>query len=374
MLRDLLLGVLFGTFTGLTPGIHVNTLAVLLNGALLPSLTLFAMGLTHTYLDAFPSTFLGIPDEGTALSILPAHRLVLAGKGMEVIRIALYSSFLGTLFFTPLVPLYLAIAPMYTFTIGKAVVLLLMILLVLTEKGTKKLWAASIVILSGLVGLMILRISLNEPLYHLLTGLFGVPVILIALFYETSEVSPGSAELEMDTKSLVLFSFMGTLLGMIASLVPAFTSSQAALIGSFFSKDERSFLAVVYSTNTANFLFSLVNFLETGRARNGIVMRMSPMGLSTLYTFILASLFVGILVMLYGEVISKILASIVFKIPYRALNLGVLVFLIILSAYFDGASGILALAASSIVGILAVLLGVKRTNCMGALMVPVLLG
>lgn len=137
MLRDLLLGVLFGTFTGLTPGIHVNTLAVLLNGALLPSLTLFAMGLTHTYLDAFPSTFLGIPDEGTALSILPAHRLVLAGKGMEVIRIALYSSFLGTLFFTPLVPLYLAIAPMYTFTIGKAVVLLLMILLVLTEKGTK---------------------------------------------------------------------------------------------------------------------------------------------------------------------------------------------------------------------------------------------
>ncbi len=229
-------------FYWLNAGIHVNTLAVLLNGALLPSLTLFAMGLTHTYLDAFPSTFLGIPDEGTALSILPAHRLVLAGKGMEVIRIALYSSFLGgTLFFTPLVPLYLAIAPMYTFTIGKAVVLLLMILLVLTEKGTKKLWAASIVILSGLVGLMILRISLNEPLYHLLTGLFGVPVILIALFYETSEVSPGSAELEMDTKSLVLFSFMGTLLGMVASLVPAFTSSQAALIGSFFLKGRALF-------------------------------------------------------------------------------------------------------------------------------------
>ncbi|WP_367883109.1 tripartite tricarboxylate transporter permease [Thermococcus peptonophilus] len=101
MLRELLLGALFGTFTGLMPGVHVNTLAVLLNGALLPSLTLFAMGLTHTYLDAFPSTFLGIPDEGTALSILPAHRLVLAGKGMEVIRIALYSSFLATLLFIP---------------------------------------------------------------------------------------------------------------------------------------------------------------------------------------------------------------------------------------------------------------------------------
>ncbi len=91
------------------------------------------------------------------------------------------------------------------------------------------------------------------------------------------------------------------------------------------------------------------------------------MGLSTLYTFILASLFVGILVMLYGEVISKILASVVFKIPYRALNIGVLLFLVVLSVYFDGAAGIMALAASSIVGILAVLLGVKRTNCMGGL-------
>ncbi|WP_367883107.1 hypothetical protein [Thermococcus peptonophilus] len=133
-------------------------------------------------------------------------------------------------------------------------------------------------------------------------------------------------------------------------------------------------MTVVYSTNTANFLFSLVNFLETGRARNGIVMRMPPpMGLSALLAFLFASLFVGILVMLYGEVISKILASVVFKIPYKALNLGVLVFLAVLSVYFDGIAGALALVASSIVGLLAVLLGVKRTNCMGALMVPILL-
>ncbi|MBP1911601.1 tripartite tricarboxylate transporter permease [Thermococcus stetteri] len=374
MLRELLLGVLFGTFTGLTPGIHVNTLAVLLNEVLLPPLTLFSMGLTHTYLDAFPSTFLGVPDEGTALGILPAHRLVLAGKGMEVVRIALYSSFLATLLFIPLIPLYLVIATMYTSKVGKTAVLLLILLLVFTEKGMKKLWAAFIVILSSLVGFVILGLPLTEPLYHLLTGLFGVPVILAALFYETSKVSPGSAELEMSIRRLLSFSFLGTLLGMVASLVPAFTSSQAALIGSFFSRDERSFLTVVYSTNTANFLFSLVNFLETGRARNGIVMRMPPMGLSALPVFLLASLFVGILVMLYAESVSKMLASSIFKIPYKAINLGVLVSLLILSVYFDGIAGALALAASSIVGLLAVLLGVRRTNCMGALMVPILVG
>jgi putative membrane protein len=373
MLRELLLGVLFGTFTGLTPGIHVNTLTVLLEGTLLPPLTLFAMGLTHTYLDAFPSTFLGVPDEGSALSILPAHRLVLAGKGMEVIRIALYSSFLATLLFVPIVPLYLAVAPLYTPKVGKGAVLLLVYLLVLTEKGTKKIGAALIIVLSGVVGFTVLRVSLNEPLYQLLTGLFGVPVVLTALFYETSEVSAGSAELEIGTKSLLSYSLLGTLLGMVASLVPAFTSSQAALIGSFFSKDERSFLTVVYSTNTANFLFSLVNFLETGRARNGIVTRMPPIGLSALPAFLLASLFVGILVILYGEGISNVLASLIFKVPYRALNFAVLAFLVVLSAYFDGIAGILALSAASIVGLLAILLGVRRVNCMGALMVPILL-
>ncbi|WP_367883108.1 hypothetical protein [Thermococcus peptonophilus] len=103
--------------------------------------------------------------------------------------------------------------PLYTFNIGKIAVLFLIALLVLTERGIKKLWAAFIVILSGLVGFMVLRISLHEPLYHLLTGLFGVPVVLVALFYEMSGVSPGSADLEMDTKSLLSFSFLGTLLG-----------------------------------------------------------------------------------------------------------------------------------------------------------------
>jgi len=60
-------------------------------------------------------------------------------------------------------------------------------------------------------------------------------------------------------------------------------------------------------------------------------------------------------------------------VPYRLVNLAVLSLLILLALIFDGLPGLLALTASSIVGYLAVLLGVKRTNCMGALMIPLLL-
>ncbi|NJE54550.1 tripartite tricarboxylate transporter permease [Thermococcus sp. 21S9] len=373
MLREALLGLLLGTFTGITPGIHVNTLASMLRGFGLSAVALFAMGLTHTFLDVIPSTFLGVPDEGTALGVLPAHRLVLRGKGLEVVRIALIASFLAVLFFLPLVPLYIRLAPRYRPAFGKLTVLLLILLLVFTERGVKKIYALFIILLSGLLGLFILSLPLNEPFYALFTGLFGVPVIVSSLLAGTRRVEPGSPELEITPKRLALFSFMGTLFGMLASLLPAFTASQAALLGSFISRDERSFLAIVYSVNTANFLFAFINFLTTGRERNGVVTLMEPLGVKALPAFFIVALFVGLAVLIYGEPLAELLAGALSRLPYRFINLAVLAFLILLAFIFDGLPGLLALTASSIVGYLAVILGVKRTNCMGSLMLPVLL-
>ncbi|WP_297551884.1 tripartite tricarboxylate transporter permease, partial [Thermococcus sp.] len=354
-------------------GIHVNTLASMLRGFGLSAVALFAMGLTHTFLDVIPSTFLGVPDEGTALGVLPAHRLVLGGKGLEVVRIALIASFLAVIFFLPMVPLYILLAPLYRPVFGKLAVLLLILLLVFTERDVKKVYALFVVLLSGLLGLFILSLPLNEPFYALFTGLFGVPVIVFSLQAGTKRIEPGSPELEITPKRLVLFSFLGTLFGMLASLLPAFTASQAALLGSFTSRDERSFLTIVYSVNTANFLFAFLNFLETGRERNGVVTLMEPLSLKALPAFLLVALFVGLAVLLYGEPLARLLAGALSRLPYHFINLALLAFLVLLALLFDGLQGLLALTASSIVGYLAVLLGVKRTACMGSLMLPVLL-
>ena len=373
MLRETLLGLLLGTLTGITPGIHVNTLASMLRDFGLSSVVLFAMGLTHTFLDALPSTFLGVPDEGTALGILPSHRLVIAGRGMEVVRIAILSSFLAVLFFLPLIPLYLLLAPYYRPGIGKMAVVFLIFFIVFTERRANRLGALFIILLSGGLGLLILSLNLKEPFYALFTGLFGVPVIVSSLSSGVSGVEPGDAELRIRPSRLVLFSFIGTLFGMLASLLPAFTASQAALLGSFLSKEERSFLAVVYSVNTSNFLFAFLNFLETGRMRNGIVAMMEPLGLKALPGFLLVALFVGLSVLVYGEFLAGLFAGAISRANYRIVNGAVLAFLLFLALTFDGLPGILALVASSMVGYLALLLGVKRTNCMGALMVPLLL-
>ena len=77
-----LLGVLCGTLTGLIPGIHVNTAGAFIFASspfLLNSLSpeflcvlLFSMSIAHALLEFIPSTFLGVPEEGTVLSIYPA--------------------------------------------------------------------------------------------------------------------------------------------------------------------------------------------------------------------------------------------------------------------------------------------------------------
>ena len=111
-----LIGSGFGIITGLIPGIHVNNIALLVL-ALQASLVSFALGfleawepsnfdiaiiitsliigclITHTFLDIIPSVFLGAPEEDTALSVLPGHRLMLAGRGYEAIKCSALGSF-----------------------------------------------------------------------------------------------------------------------------------------------------------------------------------------------------------------------------------------------------------------------------------------
>ncbi|MDO9537169.1 MAG: tripartite tricarboxylate transporter permease [Thermoplasmata archaeon] len=111
-----LLGSMAGIITGLVPGIHVNNVAymILASQSALLSLAMLAFGwaqpsgselviiicslvignaITHTFLDFIPSVFLGAPDAETALSLLPGHRMVLAGRGFEAVKCSIIGSF-----------------------------------------------------------------------------------------------------------------------------------------------------------------------------------------------------------------------------------------------------------------------------------------
>lgn len=382
MFKWVMLGILFGTVTGITPALHVNTLASIV-GSFLTSpggfsyvVLLYSMGLTHTFLDAFPSTFFGIPEEETAISVLPAHRLALQGRGLEVIAISLKASLLAAIFSLFLAVPYVLLARHYTAFLGKVAVFLLAFFLVITEKGVKRLYALLIFILSGAFGLVVDKLPLREPYFHVFVGLFGIPAILFSL-NNNRKIELKDSEIQMPKKRFLKFSFIGTCFGMLASLLPTFTSSQAALLGSFFSKDERTFLTIVFSVNTSNFIFGLINFYATGKTRNGILVLIKdlyyPLSPEELVILFLVTIMTSSIVNFYGMALSEMLGRAISKINYTKLNLAVLVFVWAASLYFDGLLGLMVLLTATIIGVSTTLLKIKRTTCMGVLMLKIML-
>ncbi|HUT27233.1 MAG TPA: tripartite tricarboxylate transporter permease [Methanomassiliicoccales archaeon] len=114
-----LFGMGLGTLSGLAPGIHVNTLAILLlmtvpslypmlDGicqsagspvppALLISCTILSAAICHSFLDFIPSLIMGVPDETECLSVLPSHRLLLEGRGLCALQAAAQGSLVGAM-------------------------------------------------------------------------------------------------------------------------------------------------------------------------------------------------------------------------------------------------------------------------------------
>ncbi|NPA48016.1 MAG: hypothetical protein GXO14_05180 [Thermococci archaeon] len=361
-LLDILKGIAAGTLTGISPGVHVNTIAVL-GGSFV---FLFSMGLTHTFLDAIPSTFLGVPDEGTALAVLPAHRMVLRGRGMEVVELAMKASFMAVIFSILLYPPYTILAPLYRPIYGKIAVIILIILMVITDRVIEH----SIVLMaSGVLGVIVLReMTLRHPLFHLFTGLFGMPVLIHSIAHpgKVRDAGGGSVKVEQ----ILVSSLIGSLLGMLASLLPAFTASQAAVIGSLRERNDVKFLSIVYSVNTANFMFCVFNRHITGRARNGVVASMtwSPGPIVTA----LIALVVALVVLSYGTWVGRLFIALMRVLDQRKLSTAVMVFLVVLSAWFDGALGVAVLGTATLIGMMPLKLGSRRTACMGVLMVPLL--
>lgn len=388
-----ILGIGIGTLTGLTPGLHVNNIAPLLVG-LVAGTTLnpyqgisliVAMMITHTFLDFIPSTFLGVPDKDTALSVLPAHQFVLNGEGYEVIKLTALGS-LGALLFSALLAggttpilgaLYESINPvMHFLLIG------IVIIMVLLEKTWKKrVNALGIFFLSGFLGLIVLGTNIGKGdgvLMPMLGGLFGMSVLLISINSENvmpeQKISNKPIEIRSNAKSILTGASAGFVTGIIPGVGPAQGTvlSQAATN----SNNIRDFLVGVSGVNTAKALLSFVALYAIGRPRSGAavaVNRIINVGVNELVYLIGIALFVGGIATIIHLKIGKIAACHVKRLPYKWMCLGVMASILAFSIYYSGIWGIVILATSSAVGLLPPSLKVKRTHCMGVLIFPVIL-
>ena len=245
ILVAMVIGIAFGIFTGMIPGVHINLVAAMIL-SVSPFLVqyvsplpiaagIMAMSITHVFIDFIPSIFLGAPSETTALAVLPGHRLLMEGRGFEAVFLSAIGGFLGVIAIVILLPLIM-MGVTQAFPILKPHIGIILVAIVfynvLREKGFKnRMWVVVVIVLAGALGVLTLNIpNLGHPLLPLLAGLFGIST-LIASTLKNSEVPIQVTECrEIKKTSLAKSVSAGAFSGGLIGIFPALGPAQAAML------------------------------------------------------------------------------------------------------------------------------------------------
>lgn len=402
-----LLGVGIGTITGMTPGIHVNTAGAILfavSTILLSFVSpeflcvlMVSMSIAHALLEFVPSMLLGVPEEGTALTVLPGHKMVLEGRSKEAIRIVSIGGFGAIIVTILLLPIFaIVLPPTYEFLKPVTWILLLIASIYLIYKVTSTLkgflWSLLLFILSGILGWIIFQAPLSSgiSLMCVFSGLFGISTILFSL-NDNSTIPHQNKFYELDLDNAKIKSIItGGTTGAILGFLPGFGPAQGSVIaqsasGQSNNDDENTtnFLLVISGLNTSDCLFSLIAIYLIGNPRSGIAVYMSYLisefNLSHLIAFIFASLIsVSLslaLCLKLGDSFSKLMSG----IDYRKLSIAIIVLQVILlyifGLYYQAPLLYLTLmlVTSTAMGLLPHYLDVGKSHLMGVLIIPAII-
>ncbi len=388
ILLFLFLGIAFGILTGLIPGIHINLVGVFLITLAASFLSflnpiyfvvfIVSMAITHTFVDFIPSIFLGCPDTDTELSILPGHDLLKKGKGYEAITLTTYGS-LAAIFILLIMafPITILLERFYDFLkiLIPGLLILVSFFLISSEKKMKNALLAFL--LTGILGsiLLIGDLGVKEPLLPLLTGLFGGSMLIISIRDKISIPKQNISK----PKIKIFKPLLGaTIASPLCSFLPGLGSGQAAIIGNSISKtDKKGFLVLLGATNTLVMGFSFIALYAIARTRTGATVAIQEIiGILSKEILILTLaviLISGIISFFLTIKLAKFFSTKIEKINYALLCELTLIVLIIIVFLVSGFLGVLVLAASTATGIYCISLGVKRTNMMGCLLLPVII-
>ncbi|MCL2785831.1 MAG: tripartite tricarboxylate transporter permease [Methanomassiliicoccaceae archaeon] len=402
-------GASIGMFSGLVPGIHVNTLASLMlisypfldmllsmfaDPSYVPVLLsscIVSAAVVHSFVSYVPSVFTGIPDQDNVMSVLPGHRLLLEGRGMAAVRASAAGSLIGGLSaVAAAVPLqYLMLAGLdgYLRSVTSVVLIMAVIALVMTESRRKWVWALALIVLSGVMGCVCMFMPVpfsgiaagGDLLLPLLTGLFGVPVLL------TSPAGAVTPEQTDDGLCPVTLSsgLKGVLTGSIVGWFPGITATAGAAFTRLFVKEDSAerFIALVSSIGTAAAVFALITLSVNGKGRTGtmVVVRdiigdgLNGVG-NSIFMLMLLSVAIACTIGYCAAIRSgKTFSKFVSSVNIRKMNMTILATIIVLVALMTGLWGVAVLVISSIIGLIPISAGTGRVHLSGCLIVPVII-
>ncbi|MFB6073474.1 MAG: tripartite tricarboxylate transporter permease [Haloarculaceae archaeon] len=387
-------GVTLGTASGLVPGLHANAFALGLASVApavpgpprLVGAAMLAAGTTHTFLDVVPALALGVPDPAMAASALPGHRLVIAGRGREALRLSALGSGVAVLLAVPLaIPVTSAMRALYPALRAHLSLVLgaVAVGLVVGERdAVAAVGAALSLAASTALGAVVLPLSPASPLpvgsvlAPLFAGLFGAPVLIESL--DGGGVPPqDDPTVGARPRAVLGVAGLGTLAGAVVGYVPGVSAAIAATgtLAALPRAGPRAFVVATSGVNTATAVFALFAFVALGDARTGVLVALDSAGVPVALPLLLAS--VGLaaaagfaLVPLLGD---RYLAA-ARRMDATRGALAVLALLVVLAFAFAGPVGVGIFGAATVVGSLPARFRCRRAPLMGVLLGPLALG
>jgi putative membrane protein len=393
ILIAIILGILTGIISGLTPGIHINMISLLVLSLsvyvaehfgvsyLTLGVYIIVVGVVHTFLDAIPSIFLGAPDENTILGVLPGHRYLLRGNGLMAVKLFTIGSFFGLIFGIMLFPVLYLITKYSYHSFEKYFALILIASCIfMIHRDQKKFWAIIIFVISAILGIIIFSINMKDPLFPLLSGLFGVSTLLISLNdNNTIPAQNNETYTKLEYKKTFLSLIAGNISAFIVSTFPGLSSSIAAVMSVQFFKDlgDKGFMILMGCIGTSGFILSLVALYTIDKARNGAVIVISKLlpniNLNIIVIFLIVALIAGAIATILSLWFGRLFSRIISVINYKILVIGIIAFVTILVIIMTSWIGLIVLITSTAIGLIPGVVKVQRTQSMACLIVPVIL-
>ena len=388
-----LAGAALGSVSGLIPGLHANNFALVLAGIapavpgppLFVGVAMLSAGVVHTFMNAVPAMALGVPDAEMAVTALPGHRMVLAGRGHEAIRLSALGSVLAVLVAVPLaVPITLGVTAVYP-TLREHLPFVLAAVaagLVAAERGWRgRLGALVSFGLAAALGWATLDLSPEAPLdgggmlAPLFAGLFGAPVLIDAI-RGGGVPAQEDAGIRLSRPLLGATAIAGAVAGAVVGYIPGISAAIAAvavLVAVPGGSGDRGYIVATSGVDTANTIFALFALAAIGQPRTGVMVAFenagAPLSLPVLVCgVVLAGLIGFVLVIVVGD---RYLA-VVGRTDYWKISVAVLGLLFVLAFLLTGPVGVGVFVLAAAVGMVPVRCRVRRVHLMGVLIGPLI--
>ena len=411
-------GALVASVLSLVPALHIYNVAgfIILATATLDEfvppelLAFFFLGLITGYamLNTIPSIFLSAPDDSTVFVVLPGQKYLLQRRGYEAVVLTGIGGLGGIAVLALLTPVASSLFPALRAILQPHLhwILWTVIAFMLISEwpkgsdrapaglrrwwdGWKSLTAGLITfLLSGLLGFILLYRSLvpvtvaYQNLLPAFVGLFAVPWILQNILSQVELPQQHIATTVDATPWLFLRgTFAGALGGLFAAFFPVVTGGLGGFIAGHATaqRDDRLFIIsqgaskVVYYVG--GFLFFFVPGLHL--TRGGMAWMLSSLWSSytpqTYYLAVAAVILTGAVSFFLLLLMTRLTIKLIGKVHYRWVSLGTLAVLLAIVVGVTGWGGLLICAVATGIGLIPVLWGSRRMNCMGVLLLPIAL-